>query len=315
MSEGGDVEYQALGLITQLGSALLLVVTVVIGVYGLGRSYRGRDRKLTTTGKRMAAAMIVAGVASASVALLDNHLSARQAEEEASAQEARFAREMFALGGLTGSLRALQADMSGSLEAQSALFDAAQSNLAASETLQDQTTANTREILLEVYEGSNRISADTVTLSIAWSCLLSEMRKIDPFDIRSVSLAVTSPSGANLSLTSDSFSPTGTTQLFGGFTGELGAFSSFDGWRDARVSIRVLAVDEIRSLDQFQEDLRTQSERRQFGSCPISAELMLNDRVVLKASGDLRETEQVSGMVAELNDVPVDNRLLPRFPH
>lgn len=306
-------------VVRQALSAILLFGTVALGIYGLGRSYRNRARGLTKSGKAVAALMVMGGVGSFALSMIDNELAARKDARETRQREAHFSAQMERLQRLADSLTAVQGSMVESLAAQRQLSAASGRAIRLSSELQEQERQNTARVLHQIFDETNRVTASMLSVEIAYVCDTTAIRDFGgPFQIVGVGIRISRRERERPIMVSsrDSFVRS-TTLVFHNFFGDLSEFRNVESWRQARVSFRVVATQGIGSIQDYTteaSDPPPLAERlARNPSCPLGVYLALNGRRILRGSGTLR-LHSNGTISADMDDLPIEADRLPRSP-
>jgi hypothetical protein len=306
-------------------TAVLVFGTVAIGIAGLFSDSHTKRGKLTRSGWRVAALMVVLGIltflsglANQKIADAKERLLAAERAQQFQAQIGALRKVTGTLGGVTSSLTELQGNMRESLGTQQSLLSAADQNLRLGADLQQQGQANTVAVLRRVFEESNRLGAERIGISVTYGCTAEDPEE-NPPQLESATLQIAGGSRRYITLSTTEKLAVAEGAIFHGFLGDLGPYESFAPWRNARVTIRLtarptalgheLTIDSVRRRDELIERL---GRRPRPAVCRAAGALILNGRQVVTTPSAI--TQNHNGQwVAEFADLRVDPQRLPRF--
>jgi hypothetical protein len=304
-------------------TAVLVLGTVAIGIAGLFSDSHTKRGKLTRSGWRVAALMVVLGIFTFLSGLANQKIADAKERKLAAERTRQFQAQIGTLrsvtgrlGGVSGSLSELQSNMGESLRTQRGLFSKADANLRISGALQRQSQADTRNLLRGMFEESNRITPERVAVSVDYSCEAPVHPPSYP-DVKGVQVAIEGDHGTELSLVSTVSTRVSDEIVFQNFLSELGRYESFEAWRNARVRIRITGSPKgpilpipNHSVEDGPPHLQIQPQR-----CPMLVRLYLNGREMIEKFGYFEPTERVDPLfyLLEFEDLRVDPNRLPRF--
>jgi hypothetical protein len=292
-------------------TALLMLLTVGVGVLGIFQEHHRKDGKLTKVGWGLIAAISLLGLGTFLSGQRDRRIAEEKEHADTAERDRQFRSQM-------ASLRGLETGMRESLGKQERLFGVANRNLGMSATLQRQAQQNTLSVLRRMFHESNRIAAERIAISVSYQCPPLGPY-IDGPRIETATLIASGPSGSQISLSTNQKLNLGDGIMFHGFLGDLGVFETFPAWQAARISMRldglppvgrVLNMDELlRMTDEEQERWRRVDRSI---SCPVTAMLLLNGRRVISAFARLRRVGEYE-FDAEFDGLRIDASRLPHF--
>lgn len=301
--------------IVSLVGILAVLLTVLLGYWGITKDYKDTQDKITRWGRYAAGAVVFSGGLSLLTMLLQDNIDAEESRQQRETQQHQFNEQLAQVRGLSTQMRELvggitqvstattrlQGGMEDSLKTQSNLLSRTEKGLEMGAQLARQEQANTEWVPRRVWEDSNQVRPNDLSVSVVYQCSRErggEFPIILPDARMGVTIdnihAAARDEWVVLRSARHDFAPSkrpvgaGTlfqqTSHFGPLLGDLGRLRDAESWRGARVRV---------SITGQQDDILDPKESAARGwktiPCKVTMMMLVGGRRAAFAEGELRQ--------------------------
>lgn len=342
----GDREMMDVSPNLEFGLRLVTVAAVIltawIGIHGLRHEYRTEDGQLTKAGRR--ARGLMGGLALLSVAseltrfVVDSEKERRSAAEATTRFEAQMSRlddVTDTLSGISSSSFEVAGGLRESLGKQNNLLRLTDQNLRLSREVGAQGRQNTEDVLRRIFEDSNRVQPERLTLAVENACARSgpgpltnplvgdtvvarvRVRGRSPRRVEHVAQFSAFERQTHDGSLVGQVSGSGgfaTTNVFTGFSGEISGLELIEDWRGAVISAEIITIRRSMTVDEAINQLNGTPGRDNAQRCRATMRFFLNSRLVATAEEpELFFDPNAPRFVHRFENVRVQDHQIPRF--